>query len=360
MEQYVVGRNDIPLARNGKLMGRYRYTLPPFTIRIEFTKDDYVPHNVNDIPDSCWTKVTGVSTNQWDLAYPYSDWSRLLEDFEPGNTSSPDANEFFRVIDAGDLSGVTKMASLFRGSTLTETCWFDISGIESMTSMFSCRYIETIPPFQTGHIKNMNHIFAEANHLKYIPWLSTKNVTDMGHMFFNCFELESVPLLDTKNVVDFSYMLTDTYVLQEVPFFDTSSGTNMKAMFFASGIRHLPKFNTSKVTNMSYMLNDCPLEEIPLLDTSKVTDMSWFAWQCESLKHVPQLDVSSLEDISYAFENCWYVESGAYDFYLRASQKIPAENTEKYKNAFHFCGVQTETGREELLRIPGSWRGSNS
>ena len=206
----VIGRNSIALAYNGKLMGRHIYSLAPYTIRLEFTKADYhpfIPWPVY-IPASAWTKVDGVSTNQWDLYWPYSDWSELFKDFDAGTHEGGDYNiETYKIIDAGDLSGVTNMRETFWGSYITETCWFDTSNVTDMNSMFrGCSTLENIPSyFITRKVTDMGYMFDECERITEAPAMYTGNVTNMEFIFHGCLELRHVPLLDVNSLENFAY-----------------------------------------------------------------------------------------------------------------------------------------------------------
>lgn len=203
MEHYVIGRNNIALAYNGKLMGRYRYNLPAFTLRIEFPEEGYYP-SPTGIPYSCWSKVTGVLTNQWDLTYPYSDWSGILSNFYGINGQAGHIS--FRVIDAGDLSGVTNMRETFWAAWITETCWFDTSNVTDMNAMFrGDNLFENPPDFITNKVTDMGYLFDECYSITEAPALSTANVTNMEFMFHSCIELRHVPLLNVNSLENFAY-----------------------------------------------------------------------------------------------------------------------------------------------------------
>lgn len=203
MYQSVIGRNNIALAYNGKLMGRYIYTLPAFSLRIEFPAEGYYPAGPS-VSSRYWTKVIDAPTNQWDFTYPYSDWSGMLSGLR-GNDGQ--GGHFpFRVIEAGDLSGVTNMREAFWGAYITETCWFDTSNVTDMNSMFrGCNILNGIPDFITNKVTDMGYLFDECSSLTEAPALSTENVTNMEFMFHSCTELRHVPLLNVNSLENFTY-----------------------------------------------------------------------------------------------------------------------------------------------------------
>lgn len=199
----VIGRNDIALAYNGKLMGRHIYTLPAFTLRIEFPAEGYYPAGTH-VSLRYWSKVDDAPTNQWDFTYPYSDWSGMLMNLH-GNDGQG-GHFSFRVIDAGDLSGVTSMRETFWAAWITETCWFDTRNVTDMNSMFRGDNLFKNPPdFITNKVTDMGYLFDECYSITEAPYLSTENVTNMEFMFHSCTELRHVPLLNVSSLENFAY-----------------------------------------------------------------------------------------------------------------------------------------------------------
>ncbi len=326
--QYVIGRHTSPLGYNGNLLGfRKAYRLPPYTLRVEFSTLDYVPANPH-YPEATIQKVQGVQTNQWDIHYESSDWTRLLV-FLPSSYTAPR----YKIIDTGDLSGVTNMHRTFNSTNLTETCWFDTRNVTDMNGMFQWTYLRTIPSFNTHKVTDMCEMFDHCTSFEVLPWLDTSSVTTMEGLMAGT-QIESFPAIDTHNVTNMWDMFRLCHNLKYVPTLDTSSLTTMRTMFYSC----------------------ISLPEASFTDTSKVTDMRGVFWECVKLKRVPYMDVSSLEDISLAFNSTYLVEGGAYDLYNRAKEVIPAENTSAYVEAFRGCGEWTETGAAELAMIPDAWK----
>lgn len=325
--QYVIGRSNIPLIYNGKLMGRAKYTLPPYTLRVEFSDLDYVPANL-PYPEATIQKVQGVQTNQWDVCYENSNWTNLFSSM-PSAYTAPS----YKIIDAGDLSGVTNMHRTFNSTNLTETCWFDTHNVTDMNGLFQWTYLRTIPSFNTHKVTDMCEMFDHCSDFEVLPWLDTSSVTTMEGMMAGT-QIESFPAIDTHNVTNMWDMFRSCLRLRDVPTLDTSNVETMKTMFY-----------------------DCAeITEVSFTDTSKVKNMSGVFWDCLKLRHVPYMDVSSLEDISLAFNYDYRVEGGALDLYNRAKEVIPAENTSAYVQAFRECGAWTETGAAELAQIPNAWK----
>lgn len=325
--QYVLGRNNSPFIYNGKFLGFNRYTLPPFTLRFEFTKSDYDPSDFHSSRIT-WTRVQGVQTNQWDATYENSDWTRLFQ-----LLCSYSSDGEFRIIGSGDLSGVTNMHQMFDGADLIETCWFDTKNVTDMFGMFADTQVKTIPRLNTHKVTTMQEMFDRASRLEVLPWMDTSNVTSMEAMMEGT-QIVSFPALDTHKVTSMWDMFRSCLHLKNVPMLDTSNVETMKDMFYdCASLENVPTFNTSKVRNMSGILRSCL-----------------------KLRAVPLFDVTSLEDISLAFADDYRVESGALALYNRAKDVIPAGDTSAYIYAFRDCGAWTETGAAELAQIPDEWK----
>lgn len=328
MEQYVIGNiSRVALEYNGKLMGRAKYTLPPYTLRLEFSDLEFVP-SLYPFPGLTLQKVQGVSENQWDVYYENSDWTALLG-FLPGGYTDPT----YKIIDAGDLSGVTNMRRMCNSTNLTETCWFDTSNVTDMHGIFQHTDLRTIPSFNTHKVTDMYEMFDHCSSFEVLPWLDTSSVTTMEGMMAGT-QIVSFPAIDTHNVTNMYDMFRSCLNLRDVPMLDTSNVETMRTMFY-----------------------DCAsLETVPTFNTSKVKNMSGILWSCLKLRAVPLFDVSSLENISLAFADDYRVESGALALYNRAKDVIPASNPSAYSDAFRGCGEWTTTGAAELAQIPESWK----
>lgn len=212
---------------------------------------------------------------------------------------------------------------------------------------------------------NWGSIFSEAftdteNLVSIIDAGDTSSVTDTSAMFERCSSLISIVLFDTSNVTYMIGMFVGCSSLETVPLFNTSNVTEMIYMFTdCSSLENVPLFDTSNVTDMYAMFQNCTsLETVPLFNTSNVTDMSMAFQSCESLREIPLFDTSNVESMFQTFTDCYKVQHGALALYQQASsQQNPPSN---YTLCFENCGVDTETGRDELNEIPSSWGGWGS
>ena len=186
-------------------------TLPPMTLRFQFSNPDYNPTE-ETFPryfQGDWTKVES-QYNQWDWTYVSNDWKNIFSD------AFTDTENLVSIIDAGDTSSVTDTWSMFENcSSLVSIALFDTSNVTCMNSMFcGCSSLETVPLFNTSNVTEMIYMFYECSNLETVQLFDTSNVTDMYAMFQNCSSLETVPLFDTSNVSDMSYMLYGCVMVQ--------------------------------------------------------------------------------------------------------------------------------------------------
>ena len=166
--------------------------------------------------------------------------------------------------------------------------------------------------YKNQNSSNFNSLFYLEEHLLEVLGANTTGVTDMSNMFYHCTALTTVSL------------------------FDTSSVTNMHGMFSVC----------------------TALTVVPLLDTSRTSDMGSMFNNCTALTAVPLLDTSSATYVNLMFMNCTSVTSGALALYTQASSQInpPSSHALTFKD----CGVNTQTGAQELAQIPQSWGGTGA
>jgi surface protein len=341
---YVIGRNNIALIYNGKLMGN---PLPSYTLRFQFSDPSYDPTTVESwlgpngqiwtwLYGSTWTKVQGVAENQWDWEYDDPDW------FSAFRYAFRDSDNEVQVI-AGNTKGITDMAELFEGCTsLTSCCWLDTSIVTRMSEMFvGCEGLSYIPTFDTHNVTSMYAMLMACTGITRIPSFDTSKVTNMRQFCSQCHSLSDVPMLDTHLVTDMSGMFADCWALTTVPLFDTSNVTTMAGMFNMQLAQALPEHIPE-------------LRTIPLFNTQNVTTMETMCYNCRMLKYVPLFNTGKVVNMNYAFWNCRNVESGALALYNQASSQAtpPTSHTQTFRS----CGYDTTTGYAEYTQIPSDWK----
>ena len=185
---------------------------------------------------------------------------------------------------------------------------------------------------------------------------NTENITSTHGMLKGCTALSSVEVFDTSKVNDMAYMFYGCDSLTSIPLFNTSNVTGMER--FLDNCRNLiniPLLDTKNVVTMENMFSYCKkIETLPLLDTSNVTSMYQMCLNCSSLKSIPLFNTNKVSDISWAFNECRSVDTGALALYNQAStQATPPVNHSK---TFTDCGMNSQTGSAELDLIPSDWK----
>lgn len=138
---------------------------------------------------------------------------------------------------------------------------------------------------------------------------------------------------------------------------DTSGVTNLSQMFRGCGsITELCLFDTSNVTSFQVFLSRSAISKIPSYDTRKVTNFEYAFFSSSNLKTIPILNTENATSVSYMFENCPKVESGALAIYTQLSTQTNPPST--HLKTFTNCGSDTVTGAAELAQIPVSWGGT--
>ena len=175
-------------------------------------------------------------------------------------------------------------------------------------------------------------LLRSSNNVVEVLGANTTGIRNMCGMFSECFSIESVPLFDTSSVTDMSSMFIDCISLTSVPLFATSNVSTMRSVFSGcTSLTSVPLFDTSSVTDMSYMFNECyKLKTVQLFDTSSVTNMNNMFYLCHD------------------------VQTGALALYQQASLQTTPPTY--HKSTFYQCGINTQTGYEELAQIPDDWK----
>lgn len=154
------------------------YVNPPFRakLRFQFANSSFNPNNVSGwVAGSRWEQVSS-SPNVWE-------YSRVTTSFaqEFKNKSFGSSTDQAAVI-SGDLTDVTDISEMFKGTLLTS---FVVSNTSSLTNCSGAFY---------------------ATSLTSCPDIDTSDVTDFSYMFDSCGSLTSVRLYDTSSAVNVSNM----------------------------------------------------------------------------------------------------------------------------------------------------------
>lgn len=318
--------------------------LPPYTIRVKFTSG----YNPSAHGDS--RVLVDAEENIWDITKESSNWTRLLNPQQYWNNIGA-----CEVLGA-NTEGVTSMNLMFGWCrALSSVCLFDTSDVIDGYGMFKeCLSLSSVPKYDFGNLVEMSNMFEMCDSLKTIPLYDTHKVSSMNSTFYMAHGLESIPLLDTSNVERMGAMFQYCYALTGVPEFNTPKVTATDHMFYrCQSLSSVPYFDISNVGNIALMFYHCySLTSVPLYDTSNVS-VFWSTFDtCSSLKEIPLFDTTNVTNMKYTFYNCFNVQSGAEELYGQVSSKDIT-----HSGTFIECGLNNETGLEELKHIDIDWGG---
>ena len=208
-----------------------------------------------------------------------------------------------------------------------------------------------------GGLYDINYyLYPTSSHHQVLEVLgaNSEGITGMNSMFQGCESLSSVALFDTSNVSAMGWTFWNNLTLTAIPPFNTSKVTTLPNTFTnCRSITSFPNIDTFNVSAMGGTFAGCyKLQSVPTFDTSKVVDFGSTFETCSALTSVPLLDVSKATNADKMFSECVNVTTGAYDLYQRFSAVRPVPN---HNMTFYNCGLSSDTGIQDLMRIPINW-----
>lgn len=160
MKVYTYNDKVLTNSANGKWLKKYvdpynPLGLPPFTIRIKLRSGSSAP----SVGGATVTPVTGQT-------------------------------DVYDVCTAGDRNG--NWSGLLASSALVEVLGANATGVTSTSSAFvACRYLTTLPLFDTSSVTNMGAMCQACQSLTSIPLFDTSSVTAIDYAFMGCNAVES-------------------------------------------------------------------------------------------------------------------------------------------------------------------------
>ena len=157
------------------------------TLRFSFSKLDYSPVVAGVGSSGTWTKVSKYAENNvWDWSVS---GSSITDSFN-GSFSSSDND--VEVIAAGDTSGISAMARVFRNCTsLKKVCLFNTAAATSLRACFTgCSSLKEVPNFDFSSATSLYETFSGCSSLEKIPLFSTTSATDVTSMFNGCVKVK--------------------------------------------------------------------------------------------------------------------------------------------------------------------------
>ena len=280
-----------------------------------------------------------------------------------------------------DTSNITRASYMFNGcSSLNYVPDFDTRNVKRIDGMFkNCINLKKAPSLNTSKATHMNNAFENCKQCRIFPTYDCSSCLNLGYMFRYCSYLTHQAVSNTNKVKNFEYAWSNTKV-SSFNGLDTTNASSMIAMFEGTDITEIPTLNTNNVENLASIFSNCynltsvnnfnlgagkylyatfsnchSLSSIPNYDLTNITGMGNICYGCSSLTSVPNFsNVSNIVWASFAFSGCVNVESGTSALYSKLSS---VSELTAYKDAFKYCGVNTEQGLLELQQIPSAWGG---
>jgi hypothetical protein len=178
----------------------------------------------------------------------------------------------------------------------------DFVNVIDMSEMFSaCEVLEVIPPLNLASVTTMNYTFAFSHNIKTIPDFVTPNLINLANAFQDCHTLTTAPILDTASVTSMWLMFSNCYSLKTIPQYDYSSVMTMSATFQnCYSLETLGVINSSVCTNFFSTFNTTTLlKSITSIDTSSATDIRNIFYN-SGITNPPSINLSGLVDNSGA------------------------------------------------------------
>ena len=186
---------------------------------------------------------------------------------------------------------------------------------------------------------------------------NTTGMTSAYELFRGCNALTNVCNMDFSSCTNIRYLFSDCTNLLSVPLFDFHNVTNAGNAFAAcESITSVPNFDFSSLQQANYMFMGCTnITDLPNWQLDNLTIANYMFSNCVRLQRVPNFgQLSSIASVTYMFNYCKSVESGALDMYNILSTRITVAN--RYTRCFRDCGSLTTTGAAELAQIPSGWK----
>jgi gliding motility-associated-like protein len=244
-------------------------------------------------PGTYKVEITGSFPRFYFYSLAVADWEKLLsvEQWGP-NTWTSFEWAFYKCVnlrinasDAPDLSGVTNMDHMLRGTAAfnDDISSWDVSNVTSMWLTFSdaTSFNQDIGNWDVSNVTTMQGMFegASAFNQDLDSW-DVSSVTNMNAMFRDATAFDGgIGLWDVSSVSNMSQMFSDAISFnQDISGWNTISLTNTTDMFLGASSfnRNIGSWNMSGVTSLRQMFRGASAfnQDISGWDVSGVTDFT--------------------------------------------------------------------------------------
>lgn len=287
--------------------------LPQRTIRFEFSNPALDPRTPNGTTwrsityysskadNATWTKVQGVSTNQWDCFYDDADWSGMFQ--YVNNYGNLDSD--MKIIDS-NLTGVTNIAKLFyeNYALVGDASLKNLDSITEIDNIFyETRNVETIELDDLPLLTNVQMIAEGNNELLSVKIGNMDGLTSGSNMFMDCKKLESIEIGNMNSLISWGTAPIYAYD-QNLPKVKTLKIGNLpKATSLTNnagtyGILH------GRLSNYSESGLNGSIETFIIGNTEKLTHTKGLFSSCSTLKYVSPMNLESVTDTTEMFFDC--------------------------------------------------------
>lgn len=309
-----------------------------------------------------WTQVIDITSGQpipglWDFAPDMRLSSEFKESMPVGALTVESCNGLVDIVDI-KLSQVSYLQNAFFQHAFDSDTAINNVNIENLTARVSCI-----------------HMFAESGVTEAHVLMDSASKTET--MFNSCHNLRKVYIRTTNGIgnncftesgglEDLTIEITgDGYFIFQGSISEIGGGARLRNVKFiaAEGTSYrLYKMTSNSIDafreaelleSVTVYERDTSgqLTQVPL----KLTGYADYAFRnCKSLTYMPLLDVSSVTACPKMFEGCINIAGGMLDVY--DVLKVNCVSYSSHVQAFTGCGINSTTGRAELMQIPSDWK----
>ena len=286
---------------------------------------------------------------------------------------------FNQDISQWDVSGVTDMSHMFRGSILSfndgmseaivggnfnqDISQWNVSMVTNMSSMFkNSKFNQDISQWDVSKVSNMSFMFDGSNFNKDISQWDVSSVTDMNHIFsgstlyynegeeqvsiggnFN----QDISQWDVSKVTNMSFMYYSSNFNKDISQWDVSNVTNMNSMFKGNDYWYWDE-DKGGYTSIPEITGGTFNQDISQWNVSKVTNMSSMFYYSKFNKDINQWDISSVTNMSRMFNNS-DLSTINYDKLLNSWSQLPLHRDVPFGARGIHYSKEAESSRASMI-----------
>lgn len=306
--------------------------LPEYTLEIMFPSNPSVLPSSSERDSSLavpvWTRISDESETRnviYRMTCNDSCWDDIFNGYQ---------DNYFSIINGGDLSGVTSINRMFKNSSLCAICGMNTFNVISMVDTFDGA--SPVYGIITENVVNAHGMYKNTDY----AWDSM--AVAIGAMNFNSVEDASEMFMNQEpNVTNWSSAdeMLSYEIIQKLYGVNLPNATNAQYMF-AYDDEHIPEPSTYS-------------ESCTHVTFGKVENIDGIFRNNAHMNALLDIgDLSHVTSADNAFNNCPLIHMGILDMYNSLNNGVISSHT----NCFANCGSETEEGAAELAEIPSDWK----